>query len=64
MGCWWAVQTVTTVGYGDVTIRTDLGYVVGAITAVTGIIMVAIPISVIRCVCVACVCVCVCASPR
>ena len=29
IGLWWAIQTVTTVGYGDVTPRQPIGRVVG-----------------------------------
>ena len=36
-GLWWAVQTVTTVGYGDVTPRNTEGRVLAAIVMVTGI---------------------------
>lgn len=34
---WWAVQTVTTVGYGDVTPRDTTGRVIGAIVMLAGI---------------------------
>lgn len=34
---WWAVQTVTTVGYGDVTPRTTEGQIIGAVVMVAGI---------------------------
>lgn len=34
---WWALQTVTTVGYGDVVPRTTGGRVIGAIVMVSGI---------------------------
>jgi voltage-gated potassium channel len=36
-GMWWAVQTVTTVGYGDNLPDNRLGYVVAAILMLTGI---------------------------
>jgi voltage-gated potassium channel len=34
---WWAVQTVTTVGYGDVVPKSDWGRAVGAIEMVLGV---------------------------
>lgn len=36
-GLWWAVQTVTTVGYGDVTPERTIGRFVGAIVMVVAI---------------------------
>jgi voltage-gated potassium channel len=36
-GLWFAVQTVTTVGYGDVTPRTTVGRLIGTVVMVTGI---------------------------
>ena len=41
-GLWWAVQTVTTVGYGDVTPENTIGRVVGAVFMLEAIAFVAI----------------------
>jgi voltage-gated potassium channel len=37
LGIWWALQTVTTVGYGDVVPTTLAGRVIGGVVMVTGI---------------------------
>ena len=36
-GMWWAVQTVTTVGYGDAVPTTTEGRLIGTVVMVTGI---------------------------
>lgn len=36
-GMWWAVQTVTTVGYGDVVPNTTAGRLIGTLVMLTGI---------------------------
>jgi voltage-gated potassium channel len=41
-GMWWALQTVTTVGYGDVTPKDSAGRIVGAVVMLEGIAFVAI----------------------
>jgi voltage-gated potassium channel len=46
-GLWWAVATLTTVGYGDIYPITILGRVFGALIALLGIGMVAIPTGII-----------------
>ena len=46
-GLWWAVATLTTVGYGDIYPITVLGRVFGALIALLGIGMVAIPTGII-----------------
>ncbi len=40
---WWAMATLTTVGYGDVYPITALGKVLAAVVAVTAIAIVAMP---------------------
>ena len=42
IGMWWAIQTVTTVGYGDVTPKDVAGRIVAAIVMLEGIAFVAI----------------------
>lgn len=38
-GMWWAIQTLTTVGYGDVTPVTDQGRTLGVILQILGALM-------------------------
>jgi voltage-gated potassium channel len=38
-GLWWAIQTLTTVGYGDTTPVTDIGRVLGVVMQVVGAIL-------------------------
>lgn len=46
-GLWWAVATLTTVGYGDIYPVTVLGRLLGAVIAFAGIAAVAIPTGII-----------------
>ena len=47
VGMWWAIQTVTTVGYGDVTPKNVVGRIVAAFVMLEGIAFVAIVTAVI-----------------
>ena len=46
-GVWWAVATLTTVGYGDIYPVTGMGRFLGGIIALTGIGLVAVPTGII-----------------
>jgi voltage-gated potassium channel len=41
LAVWWALQTITTVGYGDVVPTTALGKVVGSVEMVIGVSFIA-----------------------
>jgi voltage-gated potassium channel Kch len=47
VGMWWAVQTVTTVGYGDVTPKRITGRLVGGAVMLEGVAFIAILTAVI-----------------
>ncbi|HHV6060375.1 TPA: ion transporter [Legionella pneumophila] len=44
---WWAIATLTTVGYGDVYPHTALGKFFGSLTAITGIGIIAMPTGIL-----------------
>ena len=44
---WWAIATLTTVGYGDVTPITPLGKLFGAFVMIAGLCILALPVAII-----------------
>lgn len=44
---WWSLITMTTVGYGDMYPVTELGYIVGSFTALSGLLMIGFSVPVL-----------------
>jgi len=44
---WWALVTLSTIGYGDLVPLTPLGRIIGAITIFAGLIMIALPVGIV-----------------
>jgi voltage-gated potassium channel len=47
MACWWAVQTVSTVGYGDLTPTTTAGRVIAAVVMIFGMALIPVVTAVV-----------------
>ncbi|KAH3886650.1 potassium voltage-gated channel protein Shaw-like [Dreissena polymorpha] len=47
VGFWWAMVTMTTVGYGDMFPVTGFGYVIGSVCAISGLLMIAFTVPII-----------------
>ena len=46
-GMWWGLQTLTSVGYGDFPVETIAGKLMAAMTAVCGVLVMALPIPIV-----------------
>jgi ABC-type phosphate transport system permease subunit len=46
-GIWWAIVTLTTVGYGDHVPKSAGGQIIGSLCAICGIIVLAMPVAMI-----------------
>jgi len=44
---WWAIVTLSTIGYGDVVPQTVLGKFIAAVTVIAGLIMMALPVGIV-----------------
>ncbi|MCP9627324.1 cyclic nucleotide-gated ion channel/potassium channel family protein [Rhodopseudomonas palustris] len=44
---WWAIVTLTTIGYGDVVPATGIGRMIASVTIVGGLIMIALPVGIV-----------------
>lgn len=47
LGFWWALVTMTTVGYGDTVPRTEAGYLIGCVCVLCGVLTVAFTVPIV-----------------
>ena len=47
IGLWWALVTMTTLGYGDIVPVTPIGYLIGSICVVSGMLFMVMPVPLI-----------------
>ena len=47
LGLWWALVTMTTVGYGDFVPSSTIGYIIATMTALTGILIIGMVVPII-----------------
>ena len=47
VGFWWALVTMTTVGYGDVVPKTEGGYIIGCVCVLCGVLTVAFTVPIV-----------------
>lgn len=44
---WWAIITITTVGYGDYVPKSFPGKIIGALSLVFGVLLLSLPVAII-----------------
>lgn len=47
LGVWWAIVTITTIGYGDFFPTSTAGYIIASVCTITGLIVITLPIAII-----------------